>query len=227
MRIAVMQPYFFPYIGYWQLINAGDEFVIFDDVNFISRGYINRNCILINGEASRITLNLSKASRNKKINEIAVDDNREKLIRTIDMAYRRAPFFEKTFPIIEQSLRQEEDNLAYFLGNILTNISKYIGYETRFSYSSHIRKEEGLKGQAKILSICEALGADEYVNPIGGVELYSREAFENRGVDLHFLETKPEAHRLLGGSPPLSIIDGLMHQSPDTIRELSNQYVLK
>ncbi|XKE45428.1 WbqC family protein [Halomonas organivorans] len=226
MRVAIMQPYFFPYIGYWQLVHAVDEFVIFDDVNFISRGYINRNSILINGEPSRITLNLCKASRNKKINEISVGDNRDKLLRTIELAYRKAPFFDKGFPLIEKSLRQDEDNLAHFLGNTLRRISNYLGYETRFSYSSHIEKDTELRGQAKILAICEALGAHEYINPIGGVELYSREAFKNRGINLYFLETKPEVKRLRGKHPPLSIIDAVMHLSPDNLRELSHEYTL-
>src|SRR5690606_19151193 len=112
MKIAIMQPYLFPYIGYWQLINAVDTFVIYDDVSFINKGYINRNYILLSGKPQRFTLELSKASQNKLINEIEVGNNQNKILRTISFSYKKAPFYKKAFSLIEDIFQQKEKNLT-------------------------------------------------------------------------------------------------------------------
>ena len=83
MTVAIMQPYLFPYIGYWQLIHAVDTFVIFDDVNYIKKGYINRNNILVNGQKQTFTLELMSASQNKLINDIDIGNNIEKVMESI------------------------------------------------------------------------------------------------------------------------------------------------
>ena len=108
MNLAVMQPYLFPYIGYWQLIDAVDIFIIYDDVNFIKRGYINRNNILENKTSQLITLELIGASQNKRINEISIGNNVNKLLKTLKQNYLKAPFYKDVFPVLEEILNNEE-----------------------------------------------------------------------------------------------------------------------
>ena len=125
MKIAIMQPYFFPYLGYWQLMNIVDKFVIYDDVNYIKRGWINRNRILVEGKPFYIHVPVMKASQNKIINEmeVFVDSSlRKKELKTIELAYKKAPFFDSVYPLIKGK-RQIASTLT-FLGGCLaaTNI---------------------------------------------------------------------------------------------------------
>jgi len=140
MTVAIMQPYLFPYIGYWQLIDAVDTFVILEDVNFINKGYINRNSILVNGKSQQFTLELISRSQNKLINEIEIGNNSKKLLKTIEMSYKKAPYFKTIFPVIEDILNQKEKNLAKFIGYSLQKVSSYLEIDTQFIYSSNIKK---------------------------------------------------------------------------------------
>ena len=209
MIIGIMQPYIFPYIGYWQLINAVDTFVIYDDVNYIKQGYINRNAILVNDTKQNFTLNLIGASSNKLINEIKVGNNCKKLLKTIDQNYKKAPYFSDVFVVIENILTYEEKNLANFIGNSLKLLSEYLCIDTRIIYSHEINKDTTLKAQSKVINICQSLKATVYINAIGGQELYSKEIFENDGLELKFLETKLVEYNQYETNfiPYLSIID--------------------
>lgn len=144
MKVGIMQPYFFPYIGYWQLIHAVDKFVIYDDVNFINRGWINRNKILINGEAAYFHLSLLGASQNRLICEIPVNpdnDWRQKRIKALTMAYSKAPFFKAVMPMLESIIEYKSGNAAEYIGNLIKNICEYIGIKTQIIYSSDIEKD--------------------------------------------------------------------------------------
>ena len=228
MTIAIMQPYLFPYIGYWQLINAVDTFVIYDDVNFIKKGYVNRNSILSNGQSQLFTLELIGASQNKLINEVEVGNNRKKLSKTIKQNYIKAPYFEIVFPMIEDILNQEEKNLAKFIGYSLQQISNYLILDTKFIYSSEIEKDNSLKAQDKVLEICNILKADKYINAIGGQELYNKEIFKENGMELNFLKTELVEYKQFKNDfvPYLSIIDILMFNSKDEIKNMLNSYEL-
>lgn len=219
MKLAIMQPYFFPYIGYWQLISAVDTFVIYDDVNYVKKGYINRNQILVNNASHLITLELIGASQNKRINEIVVGGNLTKLLKTINLAYKRAPYFHETFPVLEDILMQKEDNLACFIGYSLLKVSEYLGIHTQFTYSSLIKKNNSLKAQDKIIEICKNLQATDYVNTIGGRSLYGRDVFKRNDLGLHFL--KPAKIKYMQFKeefvPNLSIIDILMFNNKEAI----------
>lgn len=223
-----MQPYIFPYIGYWQLIYAVDVFVIFDDVHYIKKGYINRNSILSNGYAHRFTLGLAKASQNKLINEIEVLFDAEKLLKTFYYSYVKAPFFLDVYPMIEKILYCAQKNLAHFLGFSLAQVSAYLDLNTNFIYSSNIEKDSRLKGQDKIINICKKIGASDYINPFGGVGLYSKSSFHEEGVSLFFLKS----HNIIYSQgtidfiPSLSIIDVLMFNSKNEVRKLLSQYSL-
>ena len=229
MKIAIMQPYFLPYIGYWQLINAVDTFVIFDDINFRKKSYIYRNYILSSGVSSQINLKLHGASQNKLINEIEISGNFDKLLKTIYLNYKKAPFFDVIFPIIEDCLFYKEKNLSKFLGYSLLNLSKYLGINTNFIYSSDIDKNESKKGQKKLIDICNILNATNYLNSINGINLYCKEKFNQNNIRLNFLETKFFEYKQFKNKfvPYLSIIDIIMFNDKQQIENLLKKYELK
>ncbi|MGB5965067.1 MAG: WbqC family protein [Sulfurimonadaceae bacterium] len=228
MTLAIMQPYFFPSIGYWQLLNAVDTFVIYDDVNFIKKGYINRNSILHTGQVQKITLELSGASQNKLINEIEVGNNSKKLLKSIEQAYKKAPQYEIVFPLIESILENPEKNLAKFIGNSLQKIADYLECNTEIVYSSDLEKDNNLKAQDKVLDICKRLGASNYINAIGGQELYNKEAFEAENIELKFIKTELIEYKQFKNEfvPYLSIIDIMMFNSNKAIQNMLNSYKL-
>lgn len=228
MKLAIMQPYLFPYIGYFQLLAAVDTFVVYDDVNFIKQGWINRNNILINGKKQLITLELSGASSFKRINEVKVGGNREKLRKTLSQSYCRAPYFREAFPTIEAILGNGDENLATFVGSSLRTIADYLGLSARFVVSSQLEKDDSLKGQERVLQICEVLHAGIYINAIGGVELYCRDDFRAKEIDLLFLKTGDVRYRQFDHEfvPNLSIIDVLMFNSKSETRGLLELYDL-
>lgn len=231
MKLAIMQPYFFPYIGYWQLMNAVDKYVIYDDVNFIKRGWINRNRILINGEIRLINLCLHKSSQNKFINDIRLLTNpvyNEKLLKTIEYSYKKAPYYKVAFPVIESIIMQNEEDLAKYLELSIRQICDYLSINTELIVSSSIDKNNDLKGQDKILEICNLLGADEYYNAIGGKELYSYEDFVSQGIKLRFLKTGEIKYKQFNNEfvSNLSIIDVMMFNSVEDINKMLNAYEL-
>lgn len=229
MKLAIMQPYLFPYIGYWQLINAVDQFVIFDDVTFIKKGFINRNNILVQGEARRFSLQLLKASQNKLINEIEIGDNAEEILNMIFLAYKLAPYFNDVFPTLEVILRRDEKNLAKFIGHSLLVLSEYLEINTHFIYSSEINKDNTLKGQDKIINICKKFQTDVYVNASGGRLLYDADTFKINNIDLWFIESSQISYQQFKNDfvPNLSIIDLIMFNDKTTIQSALDGYALK
>lgn len=227
-KVAIMQPYFFPYIGYWQLINAVDEFVVYDDVNFIKGGWINRNNILSNGQKQLLTLPLSDASSFKKINEIdIVESALAKILRKINYAYSKAQFFCEISPIIEKILNSSK-NIAQLNYNAIVEIVKYLEISTKILLSSNLSKNNELKAQNKVIDICKNLDANIYINAIGGVELYDKESFKSEGIELNFIKMKDIKYNQLSNQfvENLSIIDVLMFNSKEQINEMLNNYEL-
>lgn len=228
MKVAIMQPYFFPYIGYWQLISAVDCFVIFDDVNYIKKGYINRNSILMHGKSHQITLELIKASQNRLINEIRVGGNCSKLLKTIRSAYGKAPLFESAYPVVERVLEQRERNLAKFLSVGIDILSKYIGIDTKFIYSSEINVNCLLKSQDKVIGIANELHATSYINAIGGQDLYRVEQFKKESIRLNFLKSVAAEYKQFNNEfiPSLSIVDVMMFNDVEHIKAMLSMYKL-
>jgi len=234
--VAIKQPYFMPYIGFWQEVNAVDTYIFFDDVNFITRGWINRNNILVGGQRHLFTLALEGASQNKHINDITICDDFVKLRKTIEMAYRKAPHFEETHTLLNKIFDYENRNLARFVGNSIERVSEHLGFNTRFAYSSELVKDETLKRQDKIIDIRERLGATAYYDSMGATELYSKTTFREHGIDLSFVETPrisypqfkhfDSAQHKNDFVPFLSIIDTLMFLSKEEVMALCNQIKL-
>ncbi len=231
MKLAIMQPYLFPYIGYFQLINAVDTFVIYDDVNFIKKGWINRNSILVNNKSFLFSAPLKEVSQNKRINEIFIDTNanwQNELLKTIEYSYKKAPFFSAVFPIINSVLTQNETNLSKFITYSLQTIAQYLTIKTNFIISSDIEKNNDLKGQDKIIEICKKCNATSYINAIGGIELYNTNDFLQQNIQLHFIKTNPIEYTQFKNEfvPWLSIIDVLMFNDVEKVKIMLNNYDL-
>lgn len=231
MKLGIMQPYFMPYIGYWQLMNLVDQYVIYDDVNFIKGGWINRNRILVNGAPKYFNVPMLGSSSNVLINEVRVDHNAavtRKSLRSIEGAYKKAPYFDIVNPMLEEVLWCGEDNIAKYIEHSFRVICKYLDIRTELIVSSDLDKDTALKGQDKVIAICRLLGATEYYNAIGGRELYSYDAFREHGLQLKFVETKNIVYQQFDNTfqPNLSIIDVMMFNSRDKIREYLEAYTL-
>lgn len=227
MKLAIMQPYLFPYLGYFQLIRAVDAFVVYDDVNYIKGGWINRNYILAKDDRQLITLPLKGASPNKLINQVEVGGP-HKILRSLRHSYGKAPHFDAVYPIIENVLVQTETNLARFLDYQLRRICDYLGLRPQWHISSALNKNNGLRGQDKVLSICEELGATHYINVPGGKTLYDQQSFVTRGLRLSFIQPRAVSYRQFGTGfvPGLSIIDVMMFNDLAQCAKLLDEYDL-
>ena len=219
-----MQPYFFPYIGYFQLMNAVDEFVVYDNIEFSKKGWINRNRILVNGQDVFITLSLRKDSDYLNINERYLAQvwpvESIKMLNRIIAAYRKAPYFESVFPIIEKSLLQKEDNLFSFLLFTLKELKAHLSIKTPLVISSSIKIDHKLRSEDKVLEICKERLGTEYINPIGGLSLYEKARFSANGILLRFLRADEIIYPQFNNSfvPWLSIIDVMMFSSIDEMK---------
>ncbi|WP_421921684.1 WbqC family protein [Marinobacter salarius] len=228
MNVAVMQPYLFPYIGYFQLISASDLFLLFDDVAFIKRGYINRNTILLDGQPFRFTVPVPGASQNKMIEELSYSDDVQKVLKSISQSYSKSPYFNEVYPIIESVLCQEDRSIASLCLESYQRIFSYLGYKKRFVKTSALDYCRNQTAEDRIIDLCKKYDATSYINPIGGVDLYSIDHFKNAGLDLRFL--KPELVEYSQPTtkfvPGLSIIDVLMNCSQTEVNSLLSQYEL-
>lgn len=233
MKIGIMQPYFFPYLGYFQLLNYVDKYVVYDDVNYIKRGWVNRNQILLNNQKYLITLPLDGASPFKPINETRISPNistKEKLIKTIERAYKKAPYFSHIFPIIQTVIMDKSLLLSNALYKQLELIKDYLEINTELIMSSNLKKNSDLKGQEKIIQICNILNGTEYINAIGGQDLYSKKFFQEKGIKLSFLYKKAISYRQFNNDcfvDNLSMIDVLMFNNKNEIKKLLEDYELK
>ncbi len=228
MRLGIMQPYFFPYLGYWQLLANVDKYVVYDDVTYIKGGWINRNNFLINGQKNLLTMQLEKASSYTLIKDITIKDDFVKFLKTIEMGYKKAPFFEDSFRLLKDICQCPEKKLGQFLFNSHIKICEYLGIDTELILSSSFEKHTELKGKDKVISICKQLGADEYINAIGGQELYDKKEFAENGIRLNFLQANLREYRQLKNEfvAGLSIIDIMMFNSKEEIKEMLNDFKL-
>lgn len=228
MRLGIMQPYFFPYLGYWQLLANVDKYVVYDDVTYIKGGWINRNNFLINGQKNLLTMRLEKASSYTLIKDITIKDDFVKFLKTIEMGYKKAPFFEDIFRLLKDICQCPDKKLGQFLFNSHIKICEYLGIDTELILSSSFEKHTELKGKDKVISICKQLGADEYINAIGGQELYDKKEFAENGIRLNFLQANLREYRQLKNEfvAGLSIIDIMMFNSKEEIKEMLNDFNL-
>lgn len=222
-KVAIMQPYFLPYIGYFQLIASVDVFVAYDNIKYTKKGWINRNRMLQGGKDAVFSLPLRGGSDSLDIREreLAADFDRRKLLNQFRGAYGKAPHFEGTFAMLEKIVGHDDRNLFGYLRHSIATVCDHLGLATEIKASSTVGVDHrSLKGQDKVLAICEAMGAGTYVNAIGGTDLYARDAFRGRGIELKFIQPRPLEYPQFGGVfvPWLSIVDVLMFNPVEAVR---------
>ncbi len=222
-----MQPYFLPYIGYFQLIAAADQFIVYDNIKYTKKGWINRNRMLQNGTDVMFSLPLKKASDSLDVveRELASDFDREALLKQWKGAYAKAPQFSLVYPLLERIMHSEHTNLFRFIHASLSEVCAYLNITTPIRISSEMPIDHTLRAQDKVLALCEAVAAKTYINPMGGVELYDKETFAAHGIDLKFLKPQLIEYPQFGKSfvPWLSILDVLMFNPRDAVAEWVDQ----
>lgn len=223
MKLGIMQPYFMPYIGYFQLIAAVDVFIVYDNIKYTKKGWINRNRMLLNGTDATFSIPLKKDSDTLNVvqRELAADFNRSKLLAQFKGAYSKAPHFIETFKLLEKIVFCEDDNLFQYIHHSLIEICQHLAIETEIRTSSSIPIDHDLKSQDKVIALCKAVKADTYINAIGGTDLYDKSEFRARDIDLQFIKVKPFKYVQFSEPfvPWLSIIDVLMFNPVDAVKD--------
>lgn len=231
MKVGIMQPYFWPYLGYFQLINLVDKFIIYDNIQYTKKGWINRNRYLCNGNAKYFTVPLEKDSDYFDVRERKVSENfdKEKVENQIKQAYIKAPYFEDVFPLFCSCVEYENDNLFEYIYYSVKRIVEYLEIETELVVSSTIGINHELKSKDKVIALCKEIGGTKYINPSGGVKLYDKIEFQKEGIELNFIrmkETMVYDQFQKEFVPFLSILDVLMFNSLSDVKNMLNEYVL-
>lgn len=230
MKIAIMQPYFLPYIGYWQLINAVDKFVIYDNIQYTKKGWINRNRFLLNGKDEIFSIPLKKDSDYKNVVErnISPTFDKKRLISKFQNAYSKAPFKKEITLLLEKIIYCENDNLFEYVYNSVLEICNYLEIKTDIIVSSKINIDHSLKSKDKVIAIVKALNGSKYINPIGGVELYDKKEFESNNISLEFLRANEIKYNqnISNFIPNLSIVDLLMYNDLKKVQDYLKDYTL-
>ncbi len=254
MKLGIMQPYFFPYLGYYQGIYAADKYILYDNLAFIKDGWMNKNRFLVvNGEPNYFIVEVKKRSSFKKISDIELVDNnswRKKILNLILYNYKRRPFFDEIYPIVERVINAKVELLTELNSNsiievcnyldikteINTNTSKYFQLEKKLSNDEidisvrfpSIRLNNPDKKIIRVLEICRLEGAEIFINAIGGQKLYDKEEFERNNIKLLFVQTNQYSYEQSTKVfyPQLSIIDVLMNCGKDGTKELLSEYTL-
>lgn len=228
MNLAVMQPYLFPYIGYFQLIYASDLFLIYDDVAYIKQGYINRNRVLSHNGAIRFTVPVPGASSNKLISDLKFSTDVAKVLKTFEQSYSKAPYFDAVFPIARHILQNEDRSIASVCMKSYEEIFSYLGLVKRFIKTSDLNYDRRASARDRLIDLCHQFAAECYINASGGRSLYAKSDFLQRGVELKFVDSLPVEYEQDNSEfvPNLSIIDVLMNCSPEQAVNLMAQYSL-
>lgn len=251
MKLSIMQPYFFPYIGYFQGINAVDKYILYENLDYIKDGWMHRNRILVkHREPTFITVNLQQKSINKKIYEMKLDSRinwKQDIIKSIFFNYKGSKYFEEFFPIVELIVLAQYDNLHDYNCNCIKSICDFLEINTqiqtnntiyleleellennefkKYNFNPVLRKTCPTKKTARVLEICINENANIFINAIGGIDLYKKEEFDQYGVKLYFINSLPYEYKQFSNTffSNLSIIDVLMHCGREkTIRLLDN-----
>jgi hypothetical protein len=225
-----MQPYFFPYLGYYQLVASVDKFIVYDDVAFIKQGWISRNRILVGGKAHTFSVNLKSASSFRLIKDTELHDRlfptwKTKFYRTIECAYRKAPYYAIAFRLIESVLEHDHKYVSKLAVESIKVVCKYLGIETEIVESSQKYNNQFIKGQERVIDICKTEGASLYINAPGGAKLCSKDRFSKEGISLKFLQPRMISYSQFANDfvPCLSIVDVLMFNSRESSRHLIRQ----
>lgn len=222
MRTAIMQPYFLPYLGYFQLISAAEHFVMYDTIQYTKKGWINRNQMLRGGAPAMFSIPLKKDSDYLEIvkREISEVFDSVKLCNQISGAYRKAPEFDRTMPLIESIVMFESENLFDYIRNSIVACCDHLNIGTTLSIASDVEAGQSeLSGVNRVIDICKRVNATDYINPPGGRDLYSKSEFNDQGLELQFLQPRLSSYPQFQNPfvPALSILDVMMFNSRDHI----------
>lgn len=230
---AIMQPYFFPYLGYFSLVRASDVFVFYDDVNFITRGWINRNRILLGGKPFNFTVPLSDASQNSTIMETKLHHFptfRQKFLTQLHHGYKNAPFFEQGMSCVQRTLAGNPLYICDLAIRSVIEVCSLVGIQVEFLRSSEKFGESNNFARAdRLIEISKQVKAVNYVNGMGGLDLYDKAYFHSKDVNLEFVKPNLKRYQQLGSGnfeAGLSIIDVLMNLGPDDILHHIDSYDL-
>lgn len=231
MKVAIMQPYFLPHIGYFHLIDSVDEFIFFDDVNFIKRGWINRNNFLVQNKAHLFSVSLSNASQNELIKDVKINYTlkwEDDFMKLLKHNYSKAKHFGPVFDLIKKIFQEKFEFISDLNIALTLEICEYLGIKKKFQKSSDIDYVKSGTGVEKIISLCQIKGATEYVNAIGGMGLYDKTIFISEKIQLHFIESRPIVYTQIGNNfvPHLSILDVLMFCDISEVNEHIKKYSL-
>lgn len=233
MKLAIMQPYFMPYIGYFQLIKIVDKFIFYDDVTFIKQGWINRNRILINNQAKMFSIPLSNASshvliKDVLISEIAYQKWKKSFLNSIFFSYKKAKNYSKIYALIEKILEKKPETISELAIKSVVEVAQYLDLRTEFEICSDVYSNTYLSGQNRVLDICINEKAITYINPVGGMELYSKSVFQEKNIELFFIKANKSVYPQFSEEfvPFLSIIDVLMFNDLEDIHKQLDNFTL-
>ncbi len=233
MKLAIMQPYFMPYIGYFQLINAVDKFIFYDDVTFIKQGWINRNQILINNQAKMFCIPLSNASSHVLIKDVLISESayqkwKKSFLNSIFFSYKKAKNYSKINNLIEKILEKKPEKISELAIKSVIEVAQYLNLKTEFEICSDVYSNTYLSGQNRVLDICRREKATTYINPFGGMELYSQSIFYEKNIELFFIKANKSIYPQFSEEfvPFLSIIDVLMFNDIHDIHEQLDNFTL-
>ena len=233
MKLAIMQPYFMPYIGYFQLINTVDKFIFYDDVTFIKQGWINRNQILISNQAKLFSVPLSNASSHTLIKDVLISDLRyekwkKSFLSTLMFNYKKYKYYDVVKVLIERILLTPPKTISELAIKSVIEISNYLDLNTEFDVSSKNYDNNHLSGQHRVIDICQKENANTYINPIGGIDLYSKDVFSKEDIELMFINAHKTIYKQFSSEfvPFLSIIDVLMYNDKKRVLEMLNDFDL-
>jgi hypothetical protein len=224
MKIAILQPYFFPYIGYWHLIKKVDKLIIYDDAQYMKSGWINRNRFLLDGELKYFSLPIKSVSSNRLISETSFILGKEKQISRVKSqlaaAYKKMKFFNEMEIFFDETCAEDGwPDVAVYLSNVLKKSIFLLNINTTVTLSSDIKFDRSLSAQDKVLEMVGALNGTEYVNPVGGQSLYETSAFTSQDIELKFFRSE-----LLNIYNTSSILDAVARSGIAKVSEDLNVY---
>ncbi len=224
-RVAVMQPYLFPYLGTFQLARQVDRFVFYDDVTFIKQGYINRNTVLVDGRPRPMTAPVRNISSFRHIVQHDYVGDWKPLLALLQRAYANAPYFEPVYDFVQRALLDADENVARKNARCFAAVFAYLGLPFDHGFSSAMEIPPDLRASARVRAVCRTERAGMYVNAIGGRALYEAGEFAQDGMALRFCTMRPLRYPQAAEEfvPYLSILDALMQCPPASVVALLDE----
>ena len=230
MKIGIMQPYFFPHLAHFELINSTQQWVCFDSAQYTSKTWMNRNRIMHPSDTWQfVTVAVHKQPLGTSVSDILIKDIEKQYLKIkgqLNHYKNKAPYFNEVMNIVERTFIQCQDNKLATLNHAgLKEVCNYLGITFNARFSSEFISEIKPVAHAGqwALNICNYLGTEHYVNPIGGKSLFNPDEFRTMGIDLSFLESTPKESVTLNvgrediKGESLSVLDVMMWNDPKTI----------